>query len=217
VLDPVLAYADLELNVERLRRWHPLHQALYLGMRVHLPGLLLSTAGDRVAMHSSVETRYPFLDEDLVTFLAGLHPRWKLRRFRDKYLLRRVAERWLPRSVAWRPKVMFRAPFNLLEAGEAPAFVGQLLSPESLRQTGYFDPDHVAYWRGVVPQLRRGSGQRVAMEVGLAGVLATQLWHHTFIEATLADLPARRLSQDTVVAAELGGGGRGGRKLCPTP
>ena len=31
----------------------------------HLPGLLLNAKGDRVAMHSSVETRYPFLDEDV--------------------------------------------------------------------------------------------------------------------------------------------------------
>lgn len=52
---------------------------------MHLPGLLLSSGGDRVAMHSSVETRYPFLDEDLVAFLARLAPRWKLRGFRDKY------------------------------------------------------------------------------------------------------------------------------------
>jgi asparagine synthase (glutamine-hydrolysing) len=217
VLDPVTPFAELSLPLERLRRWHPLHQSLYLGMRVHLPGLLLSSGGDRVAMHSSVETRYPFLDEDLVAFLARLHPRWKLRRFREKYLLRRVAERWLPRSVAWRPKAMFRAPFDLLGDGCAPAFVGQLLSPESLRRTGYFDPDQVAYWRGAVRQLREGSGQRVAMEIGLAGVVATQLWHHTFIEGTLADLPACRPSADVATASRTGPRVCGELKPCPTP
>jgi asparagine synthase (glutamine-hydrolysing) len=31
-------------------------------------------------MANSVETRYPFLDEDVIAFAACLHPRWKLRR-----------------------------------------------------------------------------------------------------------------------------------------
>jgi len=190
VLDPALPFADLQLNLERLRRWHPLNQSLYFGIRVHLPGLLLSLAGDRVAMHSAVETRYPFLSEDVITFLAGLHPRWKLRGFQDKYLLRLVAERWLPKAVAWRPKQMFRASFDLLRPGSSPAFVGQLLSPESLRRTGYFEPERVHHWRQAARSLRPESGQRVGVEIGLAGVVATQLWHHTFLDGTLADLPS---------------------------
>src|SRR5262249_28119674 len=121
-----LPYDDLQLNHDRLRRWHPFHRSLYLGARVLLPGLLLQAKGDRVAMHSSVETRYPFLDEDVFTFLAQLHPRWKLRGFRDKYLLRLLAERWLPRDVARRPKAVFRAPFDVFHADQAPPFVGQL-------------------------------------------------------------------------------------------
>ena len=31
--------------------------------------------------------------------------------------------------------------------------------------------------------------QRSSMELGLVAVLATQLWHHTFIDPTLANLP----------------------------
>src|SRR5262249_15190026 len=49
-------YEDLQLNLDRARRWHPLNRGLYIGARVHLPGLLLNAKGDRVAMHSSVET-----------------------------------------------------------------------------------------------------------------------------------------------------------------
>src|SRR6202043_4203993 len=103
-------YDDLGLNLERAAKWHPLNRSLYLGARVMLPGLLLASKGDRVAMHSAVETRYPFLDEDVFAFMARLHPRWKLRGLRDKFLLRRVAQRWLPREVAWRRKAMFVAP-----------------------------------------------------------------------------------------------------------
>jgi asparagine synthase (glutamine-hydrolysing) len=184
------AYAELGLNYERMRRWHPLNRSLYLGARVHLPGLLLNAKGDRVAMHSSVETRYPFLDEDVFAFLAGLHPRWKLHGFGDKYLLRLLAERWLPRQIAWRRKAMFRAPFDSFHDEGAPAFVDQLLSEESLRKTGYFDPDAVRAGRLTSRRLRAGSNRRTTLEMGLAGVVATQLWHHTFIDGGLADLPA---------------------------
>jgi asparagine synthase (glutamine-hydrolysing) len=193
-------YADLGLNLERLPRWDPLNQSLYLGLRVHLPGLLLSLGGDRVAMHSAVETRYPFLDEDVVAFLARLAPRWKLRGFRDKYLLRRLAEHLasggrarLPHRVARRPKTMFRAAYDLFFRPGAPAFVGQLLSEESLRRTDLFDAGRVRFWQRALPRLRHGSARRFAVEIGLAAVTATQLWYHTFLDGTLADLPSYSL------------------------
>lgn len=183
-----LPYADLGLNLDRLRRWHPLNRSLYLGLRIHLPGLLLSLAGDRVAMHSSVEIRYPFLDEDVVGFLAGLPPSWKLRGLRDKYLLRALAARWLPRSIAWRPKVMFRAPFDSLYEEPVPPFVEQLLSEESLRKAGYFDSESVKSWRRALPGLKPDSALHFSVAIGLSAVVATQLWHHMFFDDTLADL-----------------------------
>jgi asparagine synthase (glutamine-hydrolysing) len=182
-------YDDLGINNDRIRRWHPMHRAVYLAGRVHLPGLLLSCKGDRVAMHSSLEARYPFLDEDVFAFLARLHPRWKLRGFRDKYLLRLLAQRWLPSSIAWRRKAMFRAPLDSFHADPPPAFVEQLLSEESLRKTGYFDPASVHYWRQQFRGMGRRSLQRLSVEMGLVCVVATQLWHHLFIDGTLADLP----------------------------
>jgi asparagine synthase (glutamine-hydrolysing) len=196
-----LPYDDLRLNRNRLRRWHPLNRSLYLGARVLLPGLLLQAKGDRVAMHSSVETRYPFLDDDVFAFLARLHPRWKLRGLRDKYLLRRLAERWLPRDVAWRPKAVFRAPFDVFHLDRAPAFVNQLLSQESLRRTGYFDLEAVQFWRQSLHQMRAGSGPRASIEMGLAGVVTTQLWHHTFLDGNLADVPSLAKARPAALVA----------------
>jgi asparagine synthase (glutamine-hydrolysing) len=182
-------YADLGLNPEKMRRWHPLNRELCLSGRGHLVGLLLNAKGDRVAMNSSVETRYPFLDEAVFAFLAKVDPRWKLRGLRDKVLLRRVAERWLPKSIAHRRKAMFRAPFDSFHLDNVPPFVSQLLSESALRKTGYFDPAKVTHWRQAFRNMREGSPQRLTTEMGLVGVLATQLWHQTFIDETLADLP----------------------------
>jgi asparagine synthase (glutamine-hydrolysing) len=194
VLDRV-PYEEVGFDTESLRRKHPLHRELTLSARIHLAGLLLNAKGDRVAMHSSVETRYPFLDEDVAAFLARVPASLKLRGLRrDKYLLRLVAERWLPKEIAWRRKAMFRAPFDSFHLDVAPPFVEQLLSRESLNRTGYFDADAVIRWRKDFRSLPSRGMKRLSIEMGLVGVLATQLWHQTFIEGGLADLPTLAVS-----------------------
>src|SRR6267154_713359 len=183
-------WTELDFPVDRAKRWDPLHRGVWIAARVLLAGHLLQAKGDRVAMHSSVEVRYPFLDEDVFDFTAKLHPRWKLRGFHDKYLLRLLEERWIPKSIARRGKVIFRAPLVSFHMDPEPRFVAQLLSEESLRRTGYFDVTEVRHWREAFRQMRAGSLPRLSVELGLAAVVATQLWHHTFIEGKLADLPA---------------------------
>jgi asparagine synthase (glutamine-hydrolysing) len=184
-----VAYEDLHLDIQRMARWHPLNRSLYLGYKVLLPGLLLSQKGDRVSMANSVEARYPFLDENVIALAARMHPRWKLRRiFKDKYLLRKAAERVLPREIAWRPKAMFRAPLAESFLSNPPSFVRDLLSRESLTRAGYFDPGAVARDCAL---LARGNGEKLGTfaSLGLGGVVATQLWHHLYLGGALCDLP----------------------------
>lgn len=195
------AYEELPLDVERMQRWHPLNQSLYLGYKLHLPGLLLNHKGDRIAMANSVETRYPFLDNRVIDIAARIHPSLKLKGLKqDKVLLRKAAERILPSEVAWRPKGMFRAPFAESFFEQPPAFVEQLMSVESLTRSGYFDVaavrrDYERYVAGKVPSWR------VFMSMGLGGVLSTQLWHHLNFGGGLCELdyieraPVRRFRQ----------------------
>jgi asparagine synthase (glutamine-hydrolysing) len=181
-------YLELEPNLARMKRWHPLNRAFFFSGRIHLAGHLMSSKGDRVAMNSSVETRYPFLDDEVYKFLARIHPRWKLRGFKDKYILRLLGERYLPHEVAWRPKGMFRAPLDSFFDHQVPAFVDQLLSDESLKKTGYFNVESVRFWRDKVRNRQLGFRQRSSVELGLMAVVSTQLWHHLFIDSSLADL-----------------------------
>jgi asparagine synthase (glutamine-hydrolysing) len=224
-LEHALAHSaidDLELPTEEMRRWHPFHRQMYFGARVFLCGHLLASKGDRVAMNSSVETRYAFLDEDVIAYMAKLHPRWKLRGvFKDKFVERKVAERWLPREVAWRRKKMFRAPMDTwkamrnaergtrsedqtplaasapssaLHAPRSDAWIDQVLSPESIRKAGYFDPEAVDAARQRLA--KPGGGlKRTSIEMGLTGVLATQLWHHLYLDGSLCELAPARNSE----------------------
>ncbi len=190
VLEKSNPWQELEIPLDRAKRWHPLNRGVWIAARVTLAGHLLQAKGDRVSMNSSVEVRYPFLDEEVFDFLAGLDPRWKLRGFRDKHLLRLLAERWLPPSVYRRRKVIFRAPLDSFHIEPEPAFVAQLLSEGSLRRSGYFDVAAVQHWRRAFRQMQVGSLPRLSVEMGLTAVVATQLWHHIFFGGNLAELPA---------------------------
>jgi asparagine synthase (glutamine-hydrolysing) len=184
------AYDDLDLPNDRFTRWHPLNRSLYVGYKVMLAGLLLLSKGDRIAMHSSVETRYPFLDEDVIAFCAGLAPDYKLKGFTEKWLLRQVAARTLPRQIAGRSKTMFRASLAETFLGRhRPAWVDQLLSPESLRRTGYFDSTAVARERAAHVRWPRIPPRWIALDLGLTNVVSTQLWHHLYFGGGLCELP----------------------------
>ena len=96
-------------------------------------------------MNSSVETRYPFLDDDVINFCAGIAPEYKLRGLTEKWILRQVAAKTLPAADRQPAQDdVPRQPVEDLPRTGPPAWVDQLLSPESLRATGYFDPEAVA-------------------------------------------------------------------------
>lgn len=184
------ASADVEAPLEQMSRWHPLNRSLYLGYKIMLSGLLMTHKGDRPALAHSVEARFPFLDRDLVRFCSTLDPALKLKGFsQDKFLLRQYAKRHLHPSVALRPKHIFRAAYGGSFLEPVPPYVQQLLSPESLDRTGLFDAERVtrAYRELAQPHWRLGP--HMIGEVGLVGVVSTQLWHHLFVSGDLCELP----------------------------
>ena len=183
-------FTDLDLTNDRMSRWHPLNKSLYVGYKVMLAGLLMISKGDRISMHNSIETRYPFLDDDVIRFCSQIAPEYKLKGMNEKWILRQVAAKTLPKQIANRPKTMFRASLSGTFLGDhRPAWVDQLLSPESLRKTGLFDPEAVAkqvWWQRTMPRItvRRG-----VYDLALTSVVSTQLWYHLFLGGGLCDLP----------------------------
>jgi asparagine synthase (glutamine-hydrolysing) len=183
-------YSDLDITAKDMTRWAPLNQSLYVGYKVMLAGLLMISKGDRIAMNASVESRYPYLDDDVINFCAGIAPEYKLHGMTEKWILRQVAARILPERIANRPKTMFRASLAQTFLGpQRPPWVDQLLSPESLRKTGYFDADSVLAQRARQTSIPRITPARFIFDVALTCVVSTQLWHHLFLGGGLCDLP----------------------------
>ena len=159
-------------------RWHPLSQAQYLETAYLLPGYILSSQGDRMAMAHSVEGRFPFLDHRVVEAAARIPPRLKLRGLTEKYVLRQAARDLLPARLAERPKQPYRAPDSSSFFGaSSPDYVERLLSGPAIARSGLFD-------RGAVEKLlRKGRTGRISGfrdNAALVGILSTQLWREAF-------------------------------------
>ncbi len=189
-IDGYRPYDELGLDTARMRRWHPLNRSLYVANKVMLAGMLLAAKGDRPIRSASIEGRFPFLDERVVDFCAQLPPKFKLNGRTDKWLLREVARRALPTPIANRRKTMFRANLSsLFLTADRPPWVDQLLSADSLAASGYFDHAAVQQVRDRLERVKRNRFLNTILEMGLTGVITTQLWHHTFLGGGLADLP----------------------------
>jgi asparagine synthase (glutamine-hydrolysing) len=65
---------------------------------------------DQLAMAHSIEVRCPFLDSNLVEFLTQIPDKFKINENETKYLLKKLAERYLPRELIYRPKEGFIEP-----------------------------------------------------------------------------------------------------------
>ena len=176
------ALADLRSQLPaEFGTWHPLSRAQYLETRCLLPGYILSSQGDRVAMAHAVEGRFPFLDHRVVELGAALAPALKVRGLREKYLLRRALGRELPRAIVERPKQPYRAPDSesFLHEG-APGYVEALLAPEAIARTGYFEP------RAVTRLAKKCRATRGAVSAGdnmaFMAILSTQLLHSCYVE-----------------------------------
>jgi asparagine synthase (glutamine-hydrolysing) len=122
---------------------HFIHQRSYLDVKLRLSDHLLSEHGDRMALASSVEARYPFLDINLVEFAKTIPPGLKLNQHVEKYILKKLAMGMLPEEIINREKFGFRAPGSPYLMRQNIEWVNDLLSSELIKKQGYFDPQVV--------------------------------------------------------------------------
>lgn len=181
------ACADLERQLPaNYARWTDLGRAQYLEAELLLPGYILSSQGDRMAMAHSVEGRFPFLDHRVMEFANGLPARLKLKVLQEKFLLRKAAGHLVPPAVSRRSKQPYRAPdagsfFDAAAGRERGQYVAELLSPSSVKDTGLFNPQAVGR---LVEKARGGQLIGVGDNMALLGILSTQLLARQFKSVT---------------------------------
>jgi len=123
-----------------------IQNSLYFEAKTFLPGLFL--VGDKLAMASGLEERFPFMDNDLVNFAQKVPVRYKLgnltdeikkidenahmklryRNFDDgKMILREAMKDYIPKKILDRKKQGFSAPDESWYRGENIGYVKELL------------------------------------------------------------------------------------------
>jgi len=158
----------------------PLDRMLVLEQRFFLADHNLAYT-DRMSMATGVEVRVPFLDLDLVEYAARIPLSFKQRRRMGKWVLKKALEPYLPRDVIYRPKTGFGAPMRRWVRRELRPLVSELLSPESLRRRGLFEP--AAVWR-LVEQNDRG--ERDASYT-LLSLMSVESWCRAYLDAMPAE------------------------------
>ena len=114
-----------------------LERALRTDLQTYLVDDVL-TLTDRLSMWHSLELRVPYLDHSFVELAARVPARLKIRGMTQKYLLKRIAERWLPHEMIYHRKQGFEAPMGRWLRGPLLPFFDSIVSREAVERAGIF-------------------------------------------------------------------------------
>jgi asparagine synthase (glutamine-hydrolysing) len=152
-------YKGIPSSVEDL-----INASLYFETRTFLNGLLI--VEDKLSMAHSLETRVPFLDNDLIDFAMAIPARYKLDNLIDapvmdedepgkmrkyhqspsmdgKVILRDAMKRLIPDEIRNRNKQGFSAPDASWFRGESIDYINQLLRDPKAQIREFFNPTYI--------------------------------------------------------------------------
>ncbi|OQX92865.1 MAG: asparagine synthase (glutamine-hydrolyzing) [candidate division Zixibacteria bacterium 4484_95] len=172
--------------------WPTLCRAQYLESASLLTGYLLSSQGDRMAMANSVETRFPFLDTNVMDMAAKIPPKYKIRGLVEKFVLKKAMKNLLPERILNRVKQPYMAPdAKSFYQKDTPEYVNEMLSERMLERYGLFNVKAVAKLES---KCRRYADSYLGFKdnMALVGILSTQIVCHTFLDDFAKVKPADR-------------------------
>jgi len=121
---------------------HVVDRMLYTDLMTRMPDHLLVTV-DRLSMAHSLETRSPLIDHKVVEYAASIPGELKLKGNNLKYLLKKVAARYLPDELITRKKQGFGFPLGIWMRTELRPFVENLFAESRMAELGIFDAGYI--------------------------------------------------------------------------
>lgn len=159
----------------------PLERLLALEQRFFLADHNLIYT-DKMSMAAGVEVRVPFLDLELVDLAATIPARYKQRGRTGKWVLKKAMEPDLPHDVIYRSKSGFGAPLRRWFQRELRPLLFDVLSDQSLRRRGLFDP------AAVHRLIASHDAGRVDAAYTLLSLICIELWCRRFIDEAVAGI-----------------------------
>ena len=133
------------------------------------------TKVDRASMSVGLEGREPFLDKNIIEFATQLPSHFKYRDGEQKWILKQIAHKYLPKELMNRPKMGFSPPITEWFRDELKSYFIHYLSHEKLNQEGYFNTDEVIKMRDEYL-----NGKNVSIKK-LWSILMFQMWHEKWM------------------------------------
>lgn len=152
-----------------------INQMCNTDMYMFLLGLNL-TYTDRASMAASVEVRVPFVDKEVANFAMNVPGKFKIKNGESKYILKKVAEKYLPKKIIYRPKAAFGAPIRSWISNELRPLVDDLLSQATIEKRGIFNHKFV---KELIDQDRSGISDNAYR---IYQLITVELWFREFID-----------------------------------
>jgi len=168
---------------------NPIDRMLYADYMTRLPehSLMLT---DRLTMAHGLEARSPFLDHELVEFMARVPVSLKIRGRELKYILRKLAVNYLPKQIVNRPKQGFMFPIAYWFRHQLHDFVKHALLDSFFIRDGLFERTYI------LNLLEEHRTNRMDHHVRLWMLLNLAVWQQIYIEqaplATVSDMDDRK-------------------------
>ncbi|WP_343307691.1 asparagine synthase (glutamine-hydrolyzing) [Chitinophaga niabensis] len=166
---------NFDLNGELSSIPDPLNKLLAIDYRTFLVDNNLVKV-DRATMSVSIEGREPMLDHRLLEFLATVPAALKVKEQTNKYILKTIVHKYIPKSMMDRPKRPFIAPLQEWFKDDLKEQMQYYLAPERLQKSGLFNASHVQELLKKYLDGGRVSHQK------LWNILVFQLWYDRWIE-----------------------------------
>jgi len=157
-----------------------LDRMLYADFVTRLPEHTLMLT-DRMNMAHGLEARSPFLDINLVRFMAGVPAHFKLHGRELKYILRRLSTRYLPREIYRRPKQGFMFPIAYWFQDRLYGLLERTLLDDHAATAALFERQYVRRL------LAEHKANRIDHHVRLWMLLNVELWHRLYLGGQSVD------------------------------
>ncbi len=157
-----------------------LDRLLYLDIKTYLVELLMKQ--DQMSMSTSLESRVPFLDHQLVEFAMGIPAQHKVRYASGKHLLKQSMVGRLPNEILYRNKKGFPTPIKPWLRNQLFDKLSTILTDGRLAGRGIVRHDFV---KRLLEEHRRGSSPATE---GCWRLLNFELWNRIFFDG---DIDAR--------------------------